>query len=96
MKHSWRCLLLAGVCALLTYGTSHAQFPTQQRPGIFNLPSMGRPAQASITRTRSADVIQARRQDGLLSRMGNFIWTLGGLRHVPQSPVTMPLGRRTF
>ena len=94
MKHSWKCLLLAGVCALLTCSTSAAQTPASQSPSFFRLPSLGSTARMSSMRLQRSDVIQARRQQltnqSMFSRMGNFIWTLGGLRNVPQSPVMMP------
>lgn len=102
MKRLWKCLLLAGVCLLLTQGTSVAQTAANgQTTNFFHFPTpSGKMAGLTSSRSRRADVIQPQRQRGasqnMFSRIGNFVWTLGGLRQVPSSPVTVPTTRRPF
>lgn len=101
MKHTWKCLLLAGVCALLATTDSAAQTSSSSSSFTsFFRPTAGNSARLAAQRQSRADVIQSRRQRAtnqtMLSRMGNFIWTFGGLRQVPSSPVTVPRTPRPF
>jgi hypothetical protein len=102
MKHLWKCLLLAGVCALLAPGTSNAQTPpTSQANGLFRVPTFSSSRTATANqRTMGRNVIQSNRQratsQSMFSRVSNFVWSLGGLRSVPRSPVTVPSTRRPF
>lgn len=103
MKHLWKCLLLAGVCALLAPGASYAQTSgNSQANSLFRFPAFtgsNRTATAN-QRTMGRNLIPSTRQrttsQSMFSRFGHYVWTLGGLRSTPPSPVTVPSTRRPF
>ena len=103
MKHLWKCLLLAGVCALLAPSTSNAQtFGSSQATSVFRMPNFTGSNRTATANRRAMGMnnIQSNRQrtanQSVFSRVGNFVWTLGGLRSAPPSPVTVPSTRRPF
>jgi hypothetical protein len=92
MKRSWRCLVLAGVCALLSGGTAAAQTPSSQAPSFFRAPTFGGVAGQATSRMQRTDVIQAQRRgaatQGMMTRLGHFLWPFG--QKSPNSPTILP------